>query len=319
MATNGRYIVLHIGNGPTHQQEASGLPLIVQDGKRRRFQLDPNTWIERLGEQFAKRIQKACEPPHYKIKNVGYDRHLYAFVSHVPDHEKAKYEGMSRLHAVIALSRLVNPTSTGDRYCALAYSYGAKSSPIFAIRFRGVSPDVSLSANSRDWLTPNDGKILLNLIPWLSKTMHPRVHRAYWNHENAMRSYYLDIRWTLVVTGFEALINTSRDDVTWQFRDRVRQLANMFGIRLSDSELQTAYSLRSKLIHGQDFLVGLGRILPTTQHSDLYERLERLLRETILRCLLDPTFYNHFHKDATINAFLPLGPNPNRKKKRRRP
>ena len=95
MATDSRYIVLHIGNGPTRHQEASGLALIVGDGKNQRFQLDKNTWIERLGTQFANRIQKACDPPHYKIKNIGHDSHLYAFVSRVPENEKTQYEGMT--------------------------------------------------------------------------------------------------------------------------------------------------------------------------------------------------------------------------------
>lgn len=184
-------------------EQQTGSPIIVQNGKSR-FDLSDNIWIEKLDEQLAKNIQTACEPPHYKISSAGYDRHLYAFVRPVPPTEKTNYEGMSELHAVIALSRLVNPTSIGDRYCAKVFDFNRKDSPIQAIQYRG-SPGVFLSANSRDWLSVEDGETLRKLMPWSStaKLMHKRVHRAFWNHENAMRSAYLDIRWTLVVAGLE--------------------------------------------------------------------------------------------------------------------
>ncbi len=190
--------------------------------------------------------------------------------------------------------------------------------PIFAIRYRGVSSDVILDSKSRDWLSVQDGNTLRKLMPWVSKgkPMHDRVHRAYWNHENAMRSYYLDIRWTLIVTGFEALLNTREDDVTWQFRDRVRQLAAQFNVALSDLELRAAYKLRSKLVHGQSFLLGLDRILPQSQHTVLYEKLESLLRATVRRCLLDEAFGHLFRSDAVVDKSWPLRPKPTFKPKR---
>src|SRR5437879_8117417 len=107
-----------------------------------------------------------------------------------------------------------------------------------------------------------------------NKRMHGRVHRAYWNHENAMRSYYLDIRWTLIVSAFEALLNTKDSDVTWQFRDRVRQLGDEFKMPFTDEELRIAYKLRSKLVHGENFLSGMTNTLPESEHTPLYERLE---------------------------------------------
>ena len=108
-----------------------------------------------------------------------------------------------------------------------------------------MSPDVTLVTNLRDWLSVEDGEGLRKLMPWLSKKMHERVHRAYWNHEYAMRSYYLDARWPLVVSGLEALISIGEDDPSWQFRDRARQLASEFKIDLTDYDLRVAYRLRS--------------------------------------------------------------------------
>jgi hypothetical protein len=306
--SEGCYVVLHIGTGPSASTEKSGSPLVVRNG-RNRFVLRDDIWIERLDEQLAKNIQHACQPPNYGMDDADYDRHLYAFVRRVPNIEKSSYEGMADLHAVIALSRLVNPTSTGDRYCAQVLGwFGARKSPIRAIQYRGISPDVSLATKPRDWLSIKDGEVLRMLVPCLSKKMHDRVHRAYWNHEYAMRSYYLDARWPLVVSGLEALVNVEEREVTRQFCDRVRQLAEEFHVNLKDADLRVAYKLRSKLVHAESFLSGMHNILPKSEHSPLYERLELLLRETVKRCLLDETFGNFFRNDAAVEKRWPLHP-----------
>jgi hypothetical protein len=297
------YVVLHIGAGPSASQDRID-PMIVRDSDPR-FQLTHDIWIERLDKELAKNIQTACEPRHYNINNAGYDRHLYGFFRRVSTVEKSRYEGLSDLHALIALSRLVNPTSTGDRYSARIFRYGEKDSPIHAISFYGVSPDVSLGSSPRDWLSIQDGETLRKLLPWLGKTMHKRIHRAYWNHEFAMRSYYLDVKWTLIVSGFEALVNTRDKKVRKQFRDRVRQLADEFKINLTNDELNDAYTLRSKLVHAQNFLFDLETILPKSKHTALYGKLESLLRQTLLRCFLDENFGHLFRDDDSVEKRWP--------------
>lgn len=53
--------------------------------------------MERFDKELGKKIETACSPAQYNSSDVGYDRHLYAFVSKVPSGEKRKYEGMSVL------------------------------------------------------------------------------------------------------------------------------------------------------------------------------------------------------------------------------
>ena len=277
----GCYVILHIGLGPSQLQEKSSSPLIVKEGER--FELSDDIWLERLDENTAKHVQTACDPPHYKIDSADHDRHLYAFVMRVPEQQQIRYDGLDILHAVISLSRLVHPTSTGDRYCVQIMHYGLKDSAIHAIQYRGASPDVFLDSNQHDWLTVEDGEVLRKLMPWAAtgKMMHTRVFRAYWSHEYAMRSSYLDVRWMFVVAGLEALINVGEERVSKQFRERVHQLASYFAIPLTVDELKKAYSLRSKLVHAEGFLHGLGNVLPTNQHNPLYDKLESVLRQTV--------------------------------------
>ena len=52
-----------------------------------------------------------------------------------------------------------------------------------------------------------------------------------------MHTFYLDMRWPLVVSGLEGLINVDRKGVTRQFCERVLQLAAEFKIALTDDEV----------------------------------------------------------------------------------
>jgi hypothetical protein len=295
------YVILHIGLGPSQLQEPYGSPLIVKDGDR--FELSDDIWLERMEEKTAKHVQTACDPPHYRIDGVDHDRHLYAFVMRVPERQQTRFDGLDLLHAVVALSRLVHPTSVGDRYCAQILHYGLEDSAVYAVQYRGASLDVFLSSNQRDWLTVEDGETLRRLMPWRAKDklMHPRIHRAFWNHEYAMRSSYLDVRWMFVVAGLEALINIG-SGVTVQFKKRVYQLAAHFNIVLTVDELEKAYKLRSKLVHAESFLHGLGNIVPTNEHNPLYEKLETVLRLTVKQALLDDNFANFFRDDVAVRA-----------------
>ena len=297
----GCYVVLHIGSGPGRGSSAD----LIVSNKDERFGLNDEIWIERLDSPLAIRIQTACEPPHFNVSTVHQDRHLYAFLRRVPQTESRTFEGMEPVLGAIALSRLVHPTTTGDRYCAKIFHFGLDNSVIQSIQYRGTSPDVSVNGKERDWLSRDDGETLRKLMPWISKTMHKRVHRAYWNHEYAMRSYHLDARWIFVVSAFEALLTIGEKDMSRQFRERVAQLAAEFKLSFTEDELRKAYKLRSKLVHAEGFLVGLDYVAPQIQRDDLYERLELLLRLTLKRCLLDEPFGDTFASDSAIIARWP--------------
>ncbi len=312
------YVILHLANGPSDAEVKSGSCVIVQDGDAPLY-FTNDIWMERFDKDLGKKILGACEPRHHNISDAGYDRHLYAFVKRVTEPERSKFEGMSELSSLVTLSRLVHPTSTGDRYCARIFRYGDSNSPIECVRFFGVSPDVSLIDGRRDWLSEDNGKTLMHLVPWLGKDMHKRVHHAYWNHESALRSYYLDVKWTLMVSAFEALLNTREDSVRRQFRERVGQLAHHFGMMVTPRELDNAYTLRSELVHSQKFLFELHTVLPQSEHVPLYEKLESLLRKTLLTCLLDPTFGDHFRNAASIDSHWPLNFPPPRKRGKKQP
>jgi hypothetical protein len=307
----GCYVILHVGNPPSHDTANDHWPPVVQDGSTR-FDLSADIWIERLG-QLAPKIQKACEPPHYNYDpNKLPHNNLYAFVRRVPTDGGSKTQALEQLLGTVVLSRLIHPTSTGDRYLARVFDFGGEDSPIEAIERRGISPDVFPGCKGQDWLSVDDAKELRTLMKWLSrdKAMHRRVRRALWNHEYAMRSCYLDVQWIFAVSGLEAMVNVGDKDNKWQFRDRVRQLAQEFRVALTDPDLSRAWDLRSKIVHAESFLSNLQTILPSTQHRGLYEKLESVLRKTVYRCLMDESYGDCFRDAAAVKALLPLGPKP---------
>jgi hypothetical protein len=144
-------------------------------------------------------------------------------------------------------------------------------------------------------------------MPWAYKPkwVPKRVNRAFWNHEEAMRTYYLDMRWNLVVSGFEALINVDKKNSESQFVRRAGNLAKEFGVALSEDELDDAYSLRSKLAHAQGFLFDLTSVLPAHKHRPLYEKLESLFRAILKKCFADEAFGRNFADDAAVKAKWP--------------
>jgi hypothetical protein len=150
------YGILHLGNGPTQLDLDNGLVMVAADGER--FYLNDDIWIERLEEEFAKCFLSACEATHHRVHNHQSDRHLYGFFREIPRPRAKEYDGLDVLHATVSLSRLVQPTTTGDRYCAEIAFHGMTDSVIRAIQYRGTSLDVFLGKQKqRDWLSVDDG------------------------------------------------------------------------------------------------------------------------------------------------------------------
>jgi hypothetical protein len=127
------------------------------------------------------------------------------------------------------------------------------------------------------------------------------LHRyAFWKHEDAARTYFLDSRFPVVVAGLEALITVERHGNGPRFVRRVEKLATEFGVSLSKAELKQAYELRSELAHGRSFLHDLNTVLPADEQPPLYNKLESLPRAAVKKCLLDARFGTRFADDQSV-------------------
>jgi hypothetical protein len=209
-----------------------------------------------------------------------------------------------RLQTAIALSRLVRPTSISFRHAArVRYNEDGSVSQAFSAWLRGVDPDSWLPAEPqyRDWLIEEEMaevKILFQHMAAL--TLPVRVSRAFWYHEYAARTYYGEVRWVLVCTALESLLNTDPYHSGAQFRGRVPLVASSVHVSMNEDEARRAWSMRSHLSHGG----ATGQLNP--MEEEIYRKLEMLLRRVLKKAILDGAFASIFADDDRIRASWPI-------------
>lgn len=272
-----------------------------------RFNLADDLWVGKLDDETAKNILDSCEPTGRWVKKpVKLFSQLYAFVRE-PASEEPLYTWDSdlRLQFCIALSRLIHPTSISFEHAArITYESDGSVREIIPGPVKGFGSEAYVAnENSRNWLITDDLQALREILKQTRlSNLPPRVHRALWYHEFAARTREVSVRWTLVCTALEALVHTDRLHSTKQFKKRVPQLAKELGTcQFSEDDAETAYDLRSRVSHGQ----GLASL--KAQDRNLYERMENVLRHTLVHTIHHPEFAQAFESDQTIQTRWPKG------------
>lgn len=270
------------------------------------FAFAPDLMIDKIDHEVANRILDMGEPEPYGMpKPARQFAQLYSFVRTIPVPSSTYvWDEDSKLQTCVALSRLVHPTSLSLRYAArVRLGESDQLQDIFLADIRGVGIDTyRTNPDARDWLTQSDAESLKQLLAVVdSKRLPVRVSRALWQHEYASRTYYIEVRWTLVATGLEALLHTDRTNSTLQFKARVSKMAADLGIAdFSQTDAEDAYDIRSRLAHGQGF-----ESLTNTER-DLYRRMENTLRKALLRAIMDSSFCHIFLSDENIRTQWPV-------------
>ena len=295
-------VVLHTNVAmfsPNYQQLAAIDPPV-----ERREQAVSGLFIERLDLELAKAIMDTCEPKTLGVMApVRQFAHMYAYVRELhPQTSVIGWDEDHRLSRLVAISRLVHPTSVGFRYAARVHQVG-DSLRIVPAEIHGIALDTFLSpSHKRDWLTKAEAELVVEVDvksePLIPPSFPRRVSRALWYYDYAQKTYYADLRWTLIATALEALIHTGRWGSTNHFTHRVPALAADVGApALTTDECDAAYDYRSRLSHGDGFLSDM----PAADIT-LYDKLEETLRLAILTAFREPEFAKIFLDDATIAA-----------------
>lgn len=295
-------VVLHTNVAmffPNFQQLAATDPPV-----ERREQAISELFIERLDLELARAIMDTCEPKTLGVMApVRQFAHMYAYVRELhPQTSVIGWDDDHRLSRLVAISRLVHPTFVGLRYAARV-SQDNDTLRIVPAEVHGLSPDTFLSPNhKRDWLSQAEAKFTVELDAKTEPLTQPafprRVSRALWYYDYAQKTYYADLRWTLIATALEALIHTGKSGSTRHFTKRVPALALEVGApSLTSDECEDAYDFRSRLSHGDGFLSDM-----TAADITLYDKLEETLRLAILKAFVEPQFASIFLDDATISA-----------------
>ena len=265
--------------------------------------------LRKLPVYLAEQIIVACKPQGYyprparaPVRNWG---QLYTFVRENPPVEPPlQWDADRRLQECIAISRLVRPTSIGFEYAAtLRYTPAGELASIFPGPVGGFGAQSWIVPTGYgDLLDEDDIGALRDLWSRADLSSLPdRLKRALWYHEYAARTNHIAVRWVLLTTGVEALINTKSDDATRQFIVRFSALARNFGrIAMSHTRAERIYDLRSKIAHGE----GLPEF--TDPRRQLYSELEMVLRLTLRASLNDPAAQQLFSSSDEVERQLPL-------------
>ena len=193
------------------------------------FNLGRDIHLEELPDGLAERVMGACEPAGENFRPVRQFGQLYTFVRRNPPTDA--WDRDMRLQQCVAISRLVKPTSVGFEYSArLEFDHRGEALSIAPSAATGFGAQAWIaSENQDDWFEKTDIDSLKNLWGEINFPLVPeRIGRAFWYHEYAARTEFAAIRWVLVCTGIESLINTGADRVSKQFITRMPALARRY-------------------------------------------------------------------------------------------
>jgi len=152
-----------------------------------------------------------------------------------------------------------------------------------------------------DWLIEEEMMEVRALFHHMAAVTLPfRLSRAFWYHEYAARTYYGEVRWVLVCTALESLLNTDPYHSGAQFRGRVPLVASSVHVTMTEDEARTAWSMRSHLSHRG----ATGKLNPSEE--EIYRKLEMVLRGALKKAILDGGFASIFADDSRIRLSWPI-------------
>jgi hypothetical protein len=271
-----------------------------------RFAVTDELWIGRIDEEAARIVIDLNEPSFHRAQKPALQfSQLYSYVREMKGPGNPyEWDTDGKLQECVGISRLLLPMSVAVRYAGrIRYNTDNTIEDIAPANIRGVGLDTFLSEKpERDWLTESDGARLSELIGKIrSQPLPPRATRAFWYHEYATRTYYVELRWLYVATALESLVHVGREYSGLQFRERVSRMATELGIpNFGPDEAKQAYHLRSQLAHGQK----LGGF--TGPDRALYDSMETVLRRALLRSIEDPDFSATLANDQKIRKRWPV-------------
>jgi len=261
-----------------------------------------NLWIAPINGYIEKAILEYCAPrglyDKYKnqdgkfeeIRPIKKFQISYAFAREKPpESDKFHWDIDHKLRTLIALSRIIHPTSISFEYSAkLKFNDNELVNVIPGLN-SGPGSNAYVADGNRNWLTIEEAEELKELYSaYTKREFCDSCSRAMWFFEYASQTYFLDVRCLLIASGIESLINTDQDRPTKQFIYRVQKLCELLNkdFNLSSTKATRMYNLRSKLAHGETIGNNFSKNL------ELYKQMEDILRLSIKKFIIEEDFYS---------------------------
>jgi hypothetical protein len=263
-------------------------------------------WAGPLDSGTVHAVFDACSPPGRNFSPARQFGYRYCFIRDIPvsPRPSLNWDHDRRLQDCVVLSRLVHPTTISTRFSARLFYEGDTLRQIVPGPTGGMGSYAWINGHKwRNWLTALEAQEVGRLLAvYEFDTMPSRLRRAMRHLLHAFHTYELDLRFTLVVTGLEALVNTRKYKVTAQFKKRLQLAAKDIGITVTEDTAEQAYDYRSNFIHGQ---VLQGQNIGE-KVKESYAPLETLLRLLVKKSIADQRFRSRFESATTIDAVYPV-------------
>jgi hypothetical protein len=275
---------------------------------RDRVHLRADLWVGPISHDIDI-ILKACEPRGLNFDPIRQYGYHYCFVreSETETHPSIQWDEDQELQRLILLSRLIHPTTASNQYSARLIRKGGELIQIIPGPTQGFGAHVWVPREDwRDWLTLEDISDIRELLPRFSLVELPlRIRRALHHFHFSQLTSSLDQRVACVVTALESILKTNRNDATKQFKERVAQLSALLEMGINESIAKQFYDDRSGYLHGSSS----GWIGREQEARSVYEKMEELLRKSLIKAVAEPAFAEFFISDANISAQFQLSKN----------
>jgi hypothetical protein len=217
------------------------------------------------------------------------------------------------LSLLLGLSRIVHPSTLGNEVAGtLTFGADGQLQHISGIRGEGAYSCKPL----RPWLTKSDfedlGRIFAAYevlpvvhppskdLPKPSRKLPLRLHRAIWNLDYAAYVQPSHIRWLIIATSLEGIIETGQA-ARQEFIQRIPAIGAEVGVPITRDEADTIYSLRSTVAHRGWF--------SGKEDDDLdpsYILMDRFVAGVLRKAIFDDGFRAAFDTKETVTARWPV-------------
>lgn len=314
------------------------IPTLTSDGDWERFPpfagdpvaLGRGLRLEVLGHDEAELVMNACtERGHYfwAIRQFGA---LYAFVLDVEleayDRHNYAWDVDGVLRRALELSRFIRDNGYSAIYAARIVDFDSGQQQVIP---QGGWHLYYLASyrlrDDRDWLTHSEAEELAVLLDqwWAHEAQLPlRVQRAVSLAEGVVHQAVIERALVMLFMGFEALVNTDKNQVTKQVGVRLRALGEELEVDgISRRFVEDMYGDRSSPAHGQE-LKKLYRGTPDSpaeagqadyddgddagaaldrEYLTKLARLQDFQRAVLRKAIADPAFAAIFSSNDTID------------------
>jgi hypothetical protein len=285
--------------------------------------LAPAIRISHFTKEVRDRLSEACQMRHYAIPAGAGLNPTYGIVRE--DAPGDTWDSDEVISLILGLSRIVHQSTLGtDLSGSLHYGPAGQLEAIFAV----YGAKAWNSPSQRPWLTERDwtevGSLYrayqaLPIIPLPETSQRPtsmygslfeepksklrlpvRLHRALWNLAYAAFVRPAHIRWLIVATALEGIIETG-GRARQEFIQRIPAIGQEIGVPITRDEADQIYSIRSTAAH-RGWISG-----KTDDELDAsYTPMDRIVSGILRHAIYDHGFRSSFESRETISARWPL-------------